>query len=442
MNTNRKILTSSILALYLFSPINVCANEKNGIEEAKKSAITFSLIQNNNKDINKDKIPVKIQTSKEALDMDISLLSKESGFSEETVREVMKFQESFGVYADKILERYSNKVASVYVEEFPSKVGHINFIGEVPKALNRMIEKMGQEGQIILMGGAKFSLNENFKRAELVSEALSNKKIYNTAVFFDQTKNIIQVEIKLPKKDKAPSMTNIIEAVTQHFSKLNLIEKIKDINENDLNLKIIRGTGDILTNEYTRGGAKLYDDGTFECTLGWSVRETTGSKRYGYITAKHCSGINQHKDHNNNGTYSSSWTKNASGQVDVEFHETPTSGELDDFHANSSSIRDVKDTRSTNSMVGNRVCVYGRSSNSRNCSHTVKAVDVTVTVSNGTKSKHLARTDKHTTIGGDSGGGWSWNNTAWGVHKGGGNGKSYFTPVRVAESYTNVTILK
>jgi hypothetical protein len=93
-------------------------------------------------------------------------------------------------------------------------------------------------------------------------------------------------------------------------------------------------------------------------------------------------------------------------------------------------------------MVGNNVCVYGRSSNIRKCNHKVEAINLTVTFSDGTVNKHLARTNNATTIGGDSGTGWSWSRTAWGVHTGSGGGKSYFTPAQVAESYTNVKILK
>ena len=90
-------------------------------------------------------------------------------------------------------------------------------------------------------------------------------------------------------------------------------------------------------------------------------------------------------------------------------------------------------------MLGGSVCVYGRGSNSRNCNHTVEAVAVCIQ-SGGVWVCNLARTDNHTTTGGDSGGGWSLGNQAWGVHKGGAGGKSYFTPVTGAQTALNVTI--
>jgi len=446
MYTKKKMLISSMVALYLFSPISIFANEKDGIDETKQSVITFTSIKDNeNKDEKDDtsQMNVTLESSKEALDTDINLLVKESGFSEESVRKSILFQESFGRYSDAILSRYKNKVSTIYVEKLPATRGHIKFVGEIPKELMLAVKKQGQEDKIILESGGKFSLDENYKRAELVSEALHDMKIYNTVVFFDQIKNIIQIEVKLSKKAQAPSIEDFMGSIKKRLKKSKLTRKATQINEDDLNLKVIRGEGEIVTLEYTRGGSTLYDGGVAECTLGWSVRETSGSKRWGFMTADHCDGIDGHRDHVNGSLYSPSpWRKHASGQVDVEFHETPSSGELDDFHANSSSIRDVTGTRSTSSMVGNNVCVYGRFSNSRNCNHRVLATNVTINTNNGHTYKHLARTNNHTTTGGDSGTGWSWGNIAWGVHTGGGGGKSYFTPARVAESYLGVTILR
>jgi len=247
------MLMSAMVTLYLFSPISILANEKNGIEETKQSIITFTSIQEDNKDEKDDGSLMNdtSQNSKEALDTDINLLVKETGFSEESLREVILFQESFGVYSDKILSRYKNQVSNIYVEKLPSTKGHIQFVGEVPKELIMAVKKQGQEDKIILEGGGRFSLDENYKRAELVSKALDSMKIYNTVVFFDQIKNKIQIEIKLPKKEKAPYVDNFIENIKKELINSNLSKKSAQISEDDLILKIIRGEGEIVTLEYT-----------------------------------------------------------------------------------------------------------------------------------------------------------------------------------------------
>ena len=91
-------------------------------------------------------------------------------------------------------------------------------------------------------------------------------------------------------------------------------------------------------------------------------------------------------------------------------------------------------------MVGGTVCLYGRASNDRTCSIEVEAINVTM-VAQGVTVSSLARTDDTPAIGGDSGGGWSMNFTAWGINKGVDNqGKGYFTPVDVAEDALDVTI--
>ncbi len=53
----------------------------------------------------------------------------------------------------------------------------------------------------------------------------------------------------------------------------------------------------------------------------------------------------------------------------------------------------------------------------------------------------LARTDNHATVRGDSGGGWSFNNTVYGVHSGGGSYRSYFTPIEKAQSVLGVQVM-
>ena len=58
----------------------------------------------------------------------------------------------------------------------------------------------------------------------------------------------------------------------------------------------------------------------------------------------------------------------------------------------------------------------------------------------GTTIAQLARTTNPTQIVGDSGGGWSFANQAWGIHSGYNNVWEYFTPVRVAEAQLSVVV--
>ena len=206
----------------------------------------------------------------------------------------------------------------------------------------------------------------------------------------------------------------------------------------DIDLTVIQGSGPLVTLQHSRGGNLLRDDGIGECTSGWSVRGPNGD---GILTAAHCSGLNQFVQPGVS-LYSMVWrSQRRDFRGDVEYHTT-SHWELAEFYANSTSIRDVTGIRPTGSMVGNSVCVYGRFSNVRTCNHTVEAVGVSLVFDGSVLTGNLVRVSGATTIGGDSGGGWSWNNTAWGIHTGiDGSDNAYFTPVQAAQSALGVTIM-
>ena len=90
------------------------------------------------------------------------------------------------------------------------------------------------------------SYDEKYKRAELVAEALSKKKIYNHVVFYDEIKKIIQIEIKRPTGIKAPTLDDLIGIIKEGLKESSLREEAKIIKKSDLNLKIIRGEGEIV----------------------------------------------------------------------------------------------------------------------------------------------------------------------------------------------------
>lgn len=210
-----------------------------------------------------------------------------------------------------------------------------------------------------------------------------------------------------------------------------------EIGTSDLALKIVRGDGDIVEEQHSRGGNWLRDDGVRECTSGWSVSRPNGD---GIVTAAHCTGLNEFEQPGIT-PYGMTFRDQERGSGgDVEYHTT-THVEYAEFYSNATTIRNVNGIRTTSSMDGNSVCVYGRSSNTRSCSHTVTAVGVTVIDDDGFTIGNLAQTDDITTIGGDSGGGWSFGNTAWGVHHGVSSDSSLFTPVQETQSALSVTIL-
>jgi hypothetical protein len=195
--------------------------------------------------------------------------------------------------------------------------------------------------------------------------------------------------------------------------------------------------------QHSRGGNWLLDDGVRECTSGWTVgfRSLLGALISGIITAGHCDGLNQFEQPGITPYRMILSRRVRDARGDVALYST-SHEELAEFYSSDGIIRDVTSIRTTNTMVGNYVCVYGRASHTRTCDHIVQAVGVTVLADGIVSVGNLARASNASTMGGDSGGRWSWANTAWGVHHGrDSSGNSYFTPVQEAQDAVLLPIL-
>jgi hypothetical protein len=71
----------------------------------------------------------------------------------------------------------------------------------------------------------------------------------------------------------------------------------------------------------------------------------------------------------------------------------------------------------------------------------VVQVYVTVTDTSGVTLGKMVRTTNPTSTGGDSGGGWSYDNEVFGVHEGASSTYAYFTPIVWAEISLDVEIM-
>lgn len=173
----------------------------------------------------------------------------------------------------------------------------------------------------------------------------------------------------------------------------------------------------VAVDEHAFGGNWVRDDGVNECTSGWSVQHiSTGTT--GVTDAGHCDGINQIVEPGV-GVHALSHQAEHRGQWgDVEW-KTSTHIEPANFYASASDLRTVSAVEPrANITVGEWVCSYGRSSNVRDCSLDVENTTWSCTVSGVFNDRLVRMNGVGSTIGGDSGGGWSFGNTAYGSHKG------------------------
>ena len=168
--------------------------------------------------------------------------------------------------------------------------------------------------------------------------------------------------------------------------------------------------------EHAFGGNWVRDSGVNLCTSGFSV--VNGSGVTGVTTAGHCSGIDEIVEPGV-GVHALTHQAEHRGQWgDVEWKTSAAHVEPAEFYASSTDLRQVNAVEPRASItVGEAICVYGRSSNSRNCSTNVLRTSVSCTV-DGVFNDRLVAMDAAVTVGGDSGGGWSFGTTAYGSHKG------------------------
>lgn len=386
----------------------------------------------------RDDLPVGVvfQDEQAAWNADVAILAKETGLSVAVVNQAMLAQQAFTVYADDLLARYPNLIATVWMEPLPGTKGHIQFVGAIPADVAATLDRNGHNQVAIITGGGLISLDDQYIRADITASGLQHMGYANAITFFDQMGTVIQIELQISRNEEIPTVSQIIREVQNQLQGKNLLQGNAAVfSSTDFNLVTFTDSKSVIIDQHTYGGTWLRDDGVRKCTSGWSVSGPNGN---GIITAGHCTGLNQFEQPGV-APYGMTYRSGVVGAAgDVEYHTT-THEEYDDFYSNATTLRDVTGIKSTSTMVGNSVCVYGRSSNVRTCNHVVKAVNLTI----GSTGK-LARATNVSTIGGDSGGGWSLNNTAWGVHKGIGSSNnvmySYFTPAQAAQSALNVTI--
>lgn len=171
----------------------------------------------------------------------------------------------------------------------------------------------------------------------------------------------------------------------------------------------------VVADEHAFGGMLVRDDGVDECTSGWAVENGAGTT--GVTTAGHCDGINQIVEPGV-GTWGLTHQSEHRGVWgDVEW-KTSSHVEPAQFFASATDLRDVTAVEArANISVGETVCQYGRFSNSRNCSLEVQDVSQACTNS-GVFNDRLVLMNGDVGIPGDSGGGWSFGNRAYGSHKG------------------------
>lgn len=391
------------------------------------------------------------QTADEGGAHDAGIAAEELGLSPQVVQDKIAFQAAFHEFALSVLDRHPEQVAGVWIDTIPQIGGHIAFVGEVPEdvaVVGKWLDLL-DPADIELTGGEAFPLVDGTRHAEVAHEALKAEGLTNFLTFYDTVTGALVVEVQVAPGKRHRSALSV-ERIARDAVMSTLHPRTSPFLVNDpeivgraldVQVDIRVADGDILDLEHARGGNLV--TGSSSCTSGWAVNGASGD---GITTAGHCVGINQLIEEG--GTVNTTtWISQINGiDGDVEYHTT-NHIELAEFYAEQGVIRDVNDLWNGLEIfgiqigVGDTVCQYGRFSNNRSCNKTVEALGVQVTFTDGITRGNLARTDNPTSIGGDSGGGWSYNFTAFGGHVGSSSTKAYFLPVYYIQNELGLTVL-
>lgn len=347
-----------------------------------------------------DPTVVEGSTGPEALAADLALVAKGRGWTVDQAAAQHAVAEAFGKVQQEISTKRPDAYAGAKLSEKPGGAPTLYVKGKADDDLLTRVRGAGIAVEIA--DNRPHSWLELEERSIRLNHRLVGIGFQDVVTSFDETTSTVEAV--------ATRRPNLPAKAEQVLSRLSA--------EEARGVRLVLTDEDVASDEHAYGGMSVRDDGVFECTSGWAVQNIS-SGTTGVTTAGHCDGINQIVEPGV-GTHTLTHQAEHRGQWgDVEW-KTSTHIEPDDFYATASDVRDVAAVEPRGSItVGESICVYGRSSNSRDCSDTVFRTSISCTNSGVFNDRLVAMNAKRTTIGGDSGGGWSFNFTAFGSHKGG-----------------------
>jgi hypothetical protein len=331
---------------------------------------------------------------------DLALVARARGWTLAQAESHRAISDSFGRIQQQVAQAHPDLYAGAALSAVPDGAPTLYIKGRADESVRQLVRSAGFP--IEVADGRPFSWQELEKRSIRLNRQLAGMGFRDVVTSVDEsTSTVDAVVTRVPSRADATSR-NLLAALPAELR---------------TGVRLSIATADTAVDEHAYGGMWVRDDGVNECTSGWAVTGAGGVT--GVTTAGHCDGVNE-IDEPGVGVHALTHQAEHRGQWgDVEW-KTSTHIEPDDFYATATEVRDVEAVEPRgNITVGESVCVYGRSSNSRDCSHTVFRTSVSCTNNGVFNDRLVAMNAKNTTIGGDSGGGWSFNFTAYGSHKGG-----------------------
>jgi hypothetical protein len=191
------------------------------------------------------------------------------------------------------------------------------------------------------------------------------------------------------------------------------------------------------------GGMLLTWDKTSRCTSGFSVRSRANNAKM-IVTAGHCGGYGWGINYIRHGGNKHPFTLYAGSHMGAYGDVTKFTTRKKEkplFYYSSTGVRSVTSFKAKGTFSQNeKICVYGRSMTSANCTAVVASTNATCSYG-GRTIKRLVQMNRAVTRTIDSGGPWFNGNKAYGITFGLCGGKSAFSQVAYFPSAVDVNIM-
>lgn len=350
------------------------------------------------------------QSGAESLAQDLALVAEANEWTVAEAALNRKMADAVGDVAEQVAEQFPDIFVGSAVSRDPAGAPTLYVKGPASPSVRQLVAAAGVE--IDLVDRLPYSFVELEERQMRLYEALEGQGFREVVTSFDIAREG-QLEAAVRRESGTPQS---VDSVIQ-----NLPPDLRGAEvtvTDDALVRYAEAFGGMRVSEFSNASG-----GT--CTSGWSVQRD-GSTTTGVTTAGHCFNIDY--IHHGGHTHSLVHQREHFGAWgDIEWKTSSTS-EPPEFYASSTELRDVEWVEfHSNFSLNEQICVYGRSRNVRDCS--ARIADLSVQCGGADR---LVRMNKEVVVGGDSGGGWSWNQTAYGSTVGNCWGGSVFS---VADYY-------
>lgn len=333
---------------------------------------------------------VTIQTEAEALKQDLALIAEAHGWTIEQSERQYRNAEIVGDIAEALAASHPDSFIGSELPEDPADAPILYVKGKTPSLVAQEASTLG----IRVVDDQPYSFLELEEREFAVHSALNEQGFDQIATGFslDGGGRIDATVYDAEFSASDVTLAALPAGLAEHVS-------------------LTVATESIAATAHAYGGARVRDDGTNECTSGWTVINSSGTT--GVTTAGHCNGINEIVEDGVGPMALDFRNQHGGGWGDVEWH-TSNHSEPARFYSEWGTLRDTRRLEArANISVNENICVYGRFSNERNCDLEVLDVSDSCTIDGTTWSRMVQMNGRAVTYG-DSGGGWSLGNRAFG----------------------------